>query len=80
MENILENKSLEEYAGPITDEVRSYRHTERIILKLGILNDIFTKMNFLRLFEDREGFEYMEDEIDLDVKGVFALYKAEIVR
>ena len=37
-------------------------------------------MNFLRQFEDKEGFEYIEDEIDLDVKGVFALYKAEIVR
>ena len=37
-------------------------------------------MNFLRQFEDKEGFEYIEDEIDLDVKGLFALYKAEIVR
>ena len=80
LENILESESLEEYTGQITDEVRSYRHTKRTILKLGLLSDIFAKMNFLRQFEDKEGFEYMKDEIDLDVKGLFALYKAEIVR
>ena len=36
-------------------------------------------MNFLRLFEDRDGFEYLEEEIDLDVMAVFKLYKSQII-
>ena len=60
-------------------EPRALSHVKRTFGKLALYNDIFSKMNFLRQFEDKEGFEYIEDEIDLDVKAVFELYKAEVV-
>lgn len=78
--NVLDNESLDENSRPLQQDVRKFFYDKRTLMKLSSLSEIFGSMNYLRQFEDRDGFEYVEDEIDLDVKAVFALYKGEIVK